>query len=397
MKPNKTTSRPGVIVLGAETQGLGIIRQLGEAGIDTVVVDQDAVGVARFSKYCNGFFRSPPYRYAERFVHFLERIADEQELKEWTIFPTDDEQVKALSIYRDRLLERYSLWTQAWDKVSVLYHKGLFYKYANQCGLSAPGTCSIDDIRKLCNEQLEFPVIVKPTAKEEFYRRFKRKAIEFDDYSLLRDFLIEARKYIPLEQLLIQERIPGSGDNQYSLAGLFDKGEPVFFVTARRVRQHPLDFGHASTYVKLMDIPELVGPSMELMRAIGYSGVCEIEFMLDPRSGEYRVLEVNPRFWGWHTITRSCGVNLPEMLFRQVYGMDRTDVLTSRDYTGSWVKNITDIPVSIKLWNEEKLGMAELLKQYVNASENATFWSKDPLPFFAEWVLLPYLWSKRGY
>jgi hypothetical protein len=29
--------------------------------------------------------------------------------------------------------------------------------------------------------------------------------------------------------------------------------------------------------------------------------------------------------------------------------------------------------------------------------EYAVFSSKDPLPFFAEWIMIPYLWVKRGF
>lgn len=388
-------NKHGVLVLGAESQGLGIIRQLGEAGIQSIVTDQDSVGIARASKYCRSFIRSPNYSDEEAYVEFLLDLADKRDLQDWTLFPTDDEQVKVLSRYREILGKKYRVWTQEWDRISILYSKDLFYKYVSSLGLNSPDTSQIESIEQLDDLDLNFPIIIKPSVKENFYRRFRQKAIECRNLHEIREVFRKSADITPPGQLLIQERIPGQGENQYSLAGLFKDGEPVFFITARRVRQHPMDFGHASTYVELSECDELVEPSLKLMRSTGYSGVCEIEFIKDPRTSEYRILEVNPRFWGWHTITRVCGVNLPVMLYNQIY--ESQHKIPDRCLKGNWIKTLTDLPVGISLVFKGKLPLMKFIKQHCGASENATFRLEDPLPFFAEWLLVPYLWFKRGY
>lgn len=395
MRERLSESRPGVLVLGAESQGLGIIRQLGEAGIRSIVIDQDSAGIARASKYCRSFTRSPHYSNEEAFVEFLLGLADKHDINCWTLFPTDDEQVKVLSQHRDLLGQKYRIWTQEWEKISILYCKDLFYKYVCSLGLNCPRTSVVESVEQLEDLELDYPVIIKPSVKEQFYRRFKQKAIECNDLSEVREVFRKSADIVPPSQLLIQERIPGHGENQFSLAGLFQNGEPVFFITVQRVRQHPMDFGHASTYVELLQCDELVEPSLKLLRSIGYSGVCEVEFIKDPRTSEYRILEVNPRFWGWHTITRACGVNLPLMLYNQIYELQHT--VPSQPMRGSWIKTITDLPVGMSLVFKGNLPLMKLIKQHCGASENATFWLRDPLPFFAEWLLVPYLWFKRGY
>lgn len=389
-------SRPGVLVLGAESQGLGILRQLGEAGIHSIVVDQDSIGIARTSRYCRSFVRSPRYSDEGAFVEFLLDLADKRDLKDWTLFPTDDEQIRVLSQHRDALGQEYRIWTQEWEKISILYNKDLFYRHVSDLGLNCPETSVIESVEQLDDLDLDYPVIIKPSVKKHFYGRFKQKAIECGDLSEVREIFVKSADIVPPNQLLIQERIPGHGENQFSLAGLFNNGEPVFFITAQRVRQHPMDFGHASTYVELLECNELVEPSLELLSSIGYSGVCEVEFIKDTRTSEYRILEVNPRFWGWHTITRACGVNLPVMLYKQIYGLLQKET-HSHPLRGSWVKSITDLPVGLALMLRGKLPFTKLVKQHWGASENATFRLGDPLPFFTEWLLVPYLWLKRGY
>jgi len=387
---------PGVLVLGAESQGLGIVRQLGEAGIPSHTVDQDGFGIAKYSKYSGGFTRSPSYSDEAAFTDFLLDLAGKESIEGWTVFPTDDEQVRVLSRNRDVLNECYRIWTQEWEKTSFLYRKDLFYRHLEKLGIPHPDTLQIESLEQLDCSSLDYPVIVKPCFKKLFYAEFRKKAVQCNDARELAGFLQKAGKVMPLDQLLIQERIPGHGENQFSYAALLKDGVPLFQMTAQRVRQHPMDFGHASTYVRLVDLEELVEPSLTLLRSIGYTGVCEVEYMFDERKSEYRMLEVNPRFWGWHTLTRACGVNLPLMLYNLVYGLDQPEIVKLPE-RAEWVKTITDIPVCTGLMLGGKLSPFRFAGQHFRADENATFWLKDPLPFLAEWVLIPYLWLKRGY
>ena len=44
------------------------------------------------------------------------------------------------------------------------------------------------------------------------------------------------------ETIMIQELVPGSGESQLSYAALAEHGRPLASLTARRVRQIPMDF-----------------------------------------------------------------------------------------------------------------------------------------------------------
>ena len=52
------------------------------------------------------------------------------------------------------------------------------------------------------------------------------------------------------------------------------------------------------------------------MRAINYYGLVELEYKLDPRDGQYNLLDVNGRTWGYHTLGPGAGVDFPYLLFR---------------------------------------------------------------------------------
>ena len=50
---------------------------------------------------------------------------------------------------------------------------------------------------------------------------------------------------------------------------------------ARRSRQHPMDFGRASTFVETLNVPQLEKIGTKFLRAIEYYGIAEIEYKQD--------------------------------------------------------------------------------------------------------------------
>src|SRR5207245_10160663 len=70
--------------------------------------------------------------------------------------------------------------------------------------------------------------------------------------------------------LMVQEIIPGGGEAQLSYAALCDDGFPLAAMTARRIRQCPMDFGRFSTYVESVHEPGIVEPALKILAAIGF-------------------------------------------------------------------------------------------------------------------------------
>jgi predicted ATP-grasp superfamily ATP-dependent carboligase len=123
------------------------------------------------------------------------------------------------------------------------------------------------------------------------------------------------------EEIIVQELIPGGGSQQYSYCCLFVEGTAVASMTVRRLRQHPSDFGRASTYVETIDLPELEALSVRFLDAIGYRGLVELEYKYDPGDGAYKLLDVNARTWGYHSLGAAAGVDFPFLLWRDRLGL----------------------------------------------------------------------------
>ena len=103
-----------------------------------------------------------------------------------------------------------------------------------------------------------------------------------------------------------------------------------------------MDFGHATTYAKTVDIPELEETSKKFLAAVNFSGLAEVEFMHDVRDGQYKLIEINARVWGWHTIAIAAGVDLPYMSYLNMLG---EEVKQNGFLKGiSWIHLATDFP-----------------------------------------------------
>jgi len=103
-------------------------------------------------------------------------------------------------------------------------------------------------------------------------------------------------------EVLIQDMIPGDGRQQFSYCAFFKDAKAIGSMVTRRRRQHPHDFGRASTFVETIDLPALEALSGRFLRSINYYGLVEVEFKLDPRDGQFKLLDINARTWGYHAL-----------------------------------------------------------------------------------------------
>jgi len=201
---------------------------------------------------------------------------------------------------------------------------------------------------------------------------------------------------IDRSEILIQELIPGRAENLYSYVGLFENGTPLAGLAARRPRQHPMEFGRASTYVEVVIAPELEILSTRLLQSIGYSGLAEVEFMYDTRDRQFKFLEVNARIWGWHTIAIQAGLDLPYLAYSTALG-HAVNAEAVRD-DAKWVRLVTDIPTAIPEIAAGRLTIRQYLESLSGNLSFAVLSFRDPLPFIADAVLAPYNYVRgRGF
>ncbi|MBE0637803.1 MAG: hypothetical protein IH598_04725 [Bacteroidales bacterium] len=368
--------KPGVIVLGGHVQALGILRILGKLGLPGIVVDSTAKNIARHSRYCN-YFRVVK---DDDLLDFLIMLGKDANYSGWLIFPTNDFHVHLLSNNKSRLEEYFVIAADSWESVSLFYNKRLTYKLAEELNIPIANTFFPDSIDELKLPGISFPCIIKPAVMFSFYKQVKRKVFLCRTYDELVSNYRRALKVIPASEIIVQEIIEGPGINQFSACFLFLDGQNILSLTVCRMRQHPLDFGNATTYAETVDLPELIEMGEKILKAAGYNGLCEVEFKKDERDGLYKFLEVNTRTWKWHTIAEKAGIPF----LQQYYEYLTLGVIPSgKRYfplQASFRHSLTDLYVQFRMLTAGQRNWNRLKKPV----QHAVWDKRDILPWIYE-------------
>jgi len=361
------------------------------------VVD-DELSIARFSQYATHAVRVPDLRDENRCVQVLLGVGRRLELDGWVLYPTREETVAAIARRRRDLAELFRVPTPPWETTRWAWDKRATYEVAAGLGVPTPRTWVVHDPSDLSGlpSDMLFPLVVRPAIKEHFLYATGAKAWSAETVGELADRVAAAGRIVGPGEVLVQERIAGDGRRRFAYCAFFKDGRVLASLTARRTRQHPPDFGRASTLVESVDVPGLEEPSIRFLRGIDYYGLVELEFMLDARDNTYKLLDVNARTWGYHTLGAAAGVDFPWLLF-----MDQTDAPVPRDVrarTGvRWIRLATDVPTAALEIAAGRLTPRGYLRSLRGISTEAVFSGDDPLPAIAELGLLPYLAAKRGF
>lgn len=384
----------GAIITGGDFQGLGVIRSLGRKGVPVLLLDSDHC-IGRYSRFKNKFIKSPHPENAETYLEFLIRLAEKEDVQGWVIFPNSDEAVYVLSRYKEILEKWYRIPTPHWEVIRNVYIKKETYRVAEENGIPIPKQYNVKTIEKSELIDLPYPLVIKPSIRNHFYNKTKIKAFRVNNQEELIKVYYKVSAIIPPSEIIIQDFIPGGPKNLYSYCPFFKDGKTITGITGRRARQHPMDFGHASTYVEIVEIPELKILAEKFLGLINYYGLAEVEFMMDPRDHQYKLIEVNPRVWGWHALAIAAGIDLPYYLYLDMIG-EEFEISLLTEWI-KWVRLITDIPTVFLEIAKGKMKISEYLESMRGKKIDPVLSVKDPFPFLAEILLLPYLWVKRGY
>jgi D-aspartate ligase len=376
----------GALVVGADYRALGAVRSLGRHGVPVCVVREPSEGLATVSRYARASYTWPTADPDER-VAYLHGLARAHHLRGWALIPTADETAALIARHHEELARDFEHTTPPWPVLRWAYDKRLTYELARRLDVPCPRTASPGaDVAGLAELDWTFPAVIKPAVKESHNRLTAAKAWPVDSYEELVTRYREAAAIVDPETLMVQELVPGNGHSQLSYAALCREGEVLASITARRTRQYPADFGRASTYVETIRCGELVEPSRRILEEIRFTGLIELEFKRDARDGTLKLLDMNPRLWGWHTLGARAGVDFPYLLWLSISGHPLPS--TESRPGAAWLRFTTDTPTAIRELARRRLGIREYARSWLSPHERAIFTWDDPVPGIMELPLL---------
>jgi len=292
---------------------LGIVRSLGSKGIRVSVLADAPVALASRSRYCSGRYLVPSPSedsYIPAVIDILRRVHFD------LIIPVGYAPTAALAQHKAELNWLTKLEVADYEKIRAAADKFYTQELATSVGVPAPRTvapATLDDVGRHAAE-LQYPVVIKkPSEMPGIPIDYARNEAEL--ISLYR-IICERRESYKNNLPLIQEYIPGYGCGFFAL---YQHGVCKRIFMHRRVRETPPRGGISCCAASNYD-PKLKEYGTRLLDRLQWHGVAMVEFRYDVRDNDYKLMEINPKFWGSLDLSLTAGADFPYYLCQMAQG-----------------------------------------------------------------------------
>jgi len=307
-----------VLVLdGMWNKSLAAVRALARRGLKVTAGECSRWATALFSKHCSERFLYPsPNAHPTAFLHALEQELETGKYD--VVFPMEWTTQSLLTNpeARSRLERFVRIPFGDSSAAALLNDKSFVMRKAETLGIAIPRTwhpSSVDEVLEV-GGQASYPLLIKPRSSSG-----SRGILPVGGSQDLVTAYLRVHAQYP--RPIIQERIPSGGESLGVCVLLNAASEVRATFAYRKIRQYPVQ-GGPSTLRESVRHDDVAAAAARFLQAVGWSGVAHLEFMVDPRDGIPKLLEVNPRFWGSLALAVEAGVDFPYLLYRMAMDGD---------------------------------------------------------------------------
>ncbi len=274
---------------------LGAIRSLGRAGVPVHAVVEDSWTPAARSRYLasrivwTGTAASDPARLVERLMAVSDALG-----RPALILCSDDRAAVAMAENAGQLRDRFVLPSVPATLPRRLADKHALFELCREHDVAVPDTRLVTTSAELDRavDELMFPAVVKPGPMCIAPPGVGPHGTIVDT----RDELEALRVGWPEPlSLIVREFLPDECCEDWIVHGYCDGDARLAIVfTGRKLRSWPLRTG-ATARACVVENPELVALTAHLCSVVGYRGVFDLDWRFDRRTGDYNLLDFNPR------------------------------------------------------------------------------------------------------
>lgn len=312
-----STHRGAIIPTLNSASSTAALRTLGQHDIRAIAITDDETAPGCHSKYCDDVVSVPdPTIDLTAYEKTILGLAKRPDIQ--TILPFRESDIYVLARNKQRLADHVGTPWPSLDSLHTVQDRVQLFDAATTADVATPTTTTFDDWTDWDRD-----IIIKPrytVHATEYSDRFDESHTQWSSTQYIapndelnRDEVIAEIGHVPL----VQEYIPTS--DEYGFFALYDHGEPVATFQHRQRRGWKY-CGGPSAYRESVDIPELEAAGLRLLNELDWHGVAMVEFLRDPDTGEFKLMEINPRFWSSLPFTVQAGVDFPYLYWLQSTG-----------------------------------------------------------------------------
>jgi predicted ATP-grasp superfamily ATP-dependent carboligase len=273
---------------------LGAVRSLGRAGIEVHVAVASAPGPVSRCRHLHRLHALPPGGISDaELEHALLRVSDEIG-RPAVLIALDDHTAISVAALSAQLTGRYLLPENAPELPARLADKAELAELCRRTGIAHPTTVAPTSPTEAAYEAgvLGLPAVAKwsrPWLLPNGMRSTTLVRAPAEAYELFE------RSPLAGSQLLLQRCLPGGRGTDWFFHGYADaRGNFLAGGSGRKERSWPPSTGLTATGTWITN-SEVEEAAARLAAEVDYSGILDLDFSLDTRTGAYHLLDFNPR------------------------------------------------------------------------------------------------------
>jgi biotin carboxylase len=284
-----------------------VVRSLFFSGVKPYVIGQLPGSVLSRVSECAGYFCFRDIKRDNRGIldvsNMDQVIRLAEELKVDTIMAADLSANWMLSQWVAKGdSNRIAVATPTPDLIINLHDKWKLTKILSDLNLPYPESELAENEEEVLNTKLAFPIITKPldmasSTGVQLHHSREELIATVEDGRLFKSMPLLVQRYIPGEDI--------------GFSFFADNGKILASALCRQMCRGVRQYFSDNRMNQLIE---------KLLLSTGYTGVGHIDARYDPDVDEYRILEVNPRFWASVLYATRAGLNFPSYLLRHKYG-----------------------------------------------------------------------------
>lgn len=315
---DERTSRNSVVVPAVNSASSScFLRSLAKHGVHTIAASEMESPPAFSSRYADETHRIPSFKDdVVAYKDGLLSLAKREDVRAIATFREMD--VYVLSKFAEEFGEHVEpLWPEI-GSLRIAHDRKRLVEAAEEAGVGAPETQLLSETDDWDDEQIvkdRYAVLtgdyIDSYAEDQYGlpggTTYLEPGKEPD-----REALQKKAGHDPI----VQEHVSG---DEYAVWALYDHGEPVATCLKHQVRGFQYE-GGTSVCRETVEVPGLEEAGTKLLDHLDWHGPASVQMIRDDETGEFRLLEINPRFWVSLSCAVRAGLDFPYYFWRMANG-----------------------------------------------------------------------------
>jgi predicted ATP-grasp superfamily ATP-dependent carboligase len=363
---------------GSHKNTLSIIRYLGK--IHEIYILHHKKSAPAYSRFCKKLIICPPLFQENDYYQFVIELVKREKFD--VLIPVGIKPVEIFSKHLHEIRQYVKIEILEFEKIKVALYKNETFKLAEQIDIPCPKTVQPSSLEEATSfsRKLTYPLIIK--SSNESVLKFPTIYVD-DERALIEQFQhleVSYPKQISLSYPLIQEKITGDG---YGFFAIYQHGLCKKIFMHKRIRELPVSGGASTCAISIYD-EKLKEISLKLLNHLKWHGQVMIEYKKDSKDGQFKLIEINPKFWGSLELCLASGMNFPLHICQMATGEEL-------NYSENYRQNLLFqwiISTNGELYRlvEKPSDFFSVLSDFLKFGSKSDIWITDIKPTWMEFV-----------